>query len=155
YSTAMMADVRLAVARKIVSMPLSFFNRIRAGDLVARIERDASGLRQVLNNIFEKAFTQPFTMVASIVVSFMMNGRRPLVLLGMQFIVFPLFRIARKVKKRAQKRQTLLADMSHVLFQMLVGIKVVKAFHGEDREARRLDGANRRFIHEARRIARL
>src|SRR5204862_4545803 len=44
YSTAMMADVRLAVASKLITLPLSFFNRMRAGDLVARIERDVSGM---------------------------------------------------------------------------------------------------------------
>ncbi len=155
YSTAMMADIRVAISRKIVSLPLSFFNRMRAGDLVARIERDVSGMRQVLNQVFEKAFVQPFTMVGSIVVAFMMDWRLALVLFGLPLLVLPVFRIAKKIKKRAEKRQNLLADMSHVLLQMLTGIKVVKAFHGEEREANRLDRANRRFIHEARRIARL
>jgi subfamily B ATP-binding cassette protein MsbA len=155
YSTTMMADIRLALARKIVGLPLSFFNRIRAGDLVARIERDVSGMRQVLLQLFDKAFAQPFTMVASIVVAFMINWRLALVLLGMPFLVYPLFRIAKRIKTRASKRQNLLADMSHVLFQMLAGIKVVKAFHGEEREAQRLSAVNRRFIHEVRRIARL
>jgi subfamily B ATP-binding cassette protein MsbA len=155
YSTAMMADIRLDIARKVITLPLSFFNRIRAGDLVSRIERDVSGLRQVLNQVFEKAFVQPFTMVASIVIAFMMNWKLALVLFGLPLIVVPVFRIAKRVKKRATKRQVLLADMSHVLFQMLSGVKVVKAFHGEEREVSRLNAANRRFIHEARRIARL
>lgn len=155
YSTAMMADIRVALARKMVSLPLSFFNRIRSGELVARIERDVAGMRQVLMQVFEKAFVAPFTMVGAIVVAFMMNWRLALVLFGLPILIVPVFRIAKRIKKRAQKRQNLLADISHVLFQMLTGIKVVKAFHGEEREANRLDKANRRFIHEARRIARL
>jgi len=155
YSTAMMADVRIAVARKIVSLPLSFFNRFRSGDLLARIERDVTGMRQILLQIFDKAFVAPFLMVASIVTAFIMNWQLALVLFGLPLLVIPVFRIAKKVKKRAGKRQVLVADISHVLFQMLTGIKVVKAFHGEEREATRLDAANRRYIHEARRIARL
>src|SRR5207247_5001452 len=55
YSTAMMADVRIAIARKIVSLPLSFFNRMRSGDLVARIERGVSGMRQVRLQVLDKA----------------------------------------------------------------------------------------------------
>ncbi len=155
YSTAIMADVRLAVARKIIGLPLSFFNRFRSGELLARIERDVAGMRQVLLNVFDKAFAAPFVMVAAIVTAFYMNWRLALVLLGLPLLVFPVFRIAKKVKKRATKRQNLAADISHVLFQMLTGVKVVKAFDGEKREVKRLDDANRRYIHEARRIARL
>jgi subfamily B ATP-binding cassette protein MsbA len=155
YSTAMMADVRVAISRKIVNLPLSFFNKMRMGDIVARIERDIAGMRQILNQLFEKAFVQPFTLAGGIVVAFMMNWKLALVLFGLPILIVPVFRIAKKIKKRAEKRQNLLADMSHVLVQMLNGIKTVKAFHGEEREAIRLLQANRRFIHEARRIARL
>jgi subfamily B ATP-binding cassette protein MsbA len=155
YATAMMADVRIALSRKIVSLPLSFFNRVRTGDLLARIERDVAGMRQVLSNLFDKAFVQPFTMVASVVIAFILNWKLALVLFGLPIVVLPLFRIAKRIKKRAEKRQNLAADMSHVQLQMLVGIRVVKAFQGEERESQRLEGANRRFIREARRIARL
>jgi ABC-type multidrug transport system fused ATPase/permease subunit len=155
YSTSMMADVRVSISRKIVSLPLSFFNKMRYGDLVARIERDIAGMRQVLMQVFDKAFVQPFTLVGGIVAAFMMNWKLALVLFGLPILIVPVFRIAKKIKKRAAKRQNLLADMSHVLLQMLTGIKTVKAFHGEEREAVRLLQANRRFIHEARRIARL
>ncbi len=155
FASSMIADMRLALGRKIVGLPLSFFNRIRAGDLVARIERDVASTRAVLNQVFEKAFVAPFQLVGAVVVAFVMNWELALVLLGMPLVVYPLFRIAKKIKKRAEKRQGLQADISHVLFQMLMGIKVVKAFRGEQREAARLDKANRRFIHEARRIHRL
>jgi subfamily B ATP-binding cassette protein MsbA len=155
YSTAMMADVRIAVARKIVSLPLSFFNRFRSGELLARIERDVTGMRAVLLQIFDKACVAPFLLVTSIVIAFYMNWQLALVLFGLPLLLLPVMRIAKKVKKRATRRQDIVADISHVLFQMLSGIKVVKAFHGEEREAARLDAANRRYIHEARRIARL
>jgi ATP-binding cassette, subfamily B, bacterial MsbA len=155
YATAMMADVRIALSRKIISLPLSFFNRVRTGDLLARIERDVAGMRQVLANVFDKAFVQPFTMVASVVIAFILNWKLALVLFGLPILVVPVFRIAKRIKKRAEKRQNLAADMSHVQLQMLVGIRVVKAFQGEERESHRLESANRRFIREARRIARL
>ena len=155
YATAIMADLRVAIGRKIVSLPLSFFQRFRAGDLVARIERDASATRKIFNLAFKTAATTPFELVAAVVTAFIVNARLALVLLGLPLIVLPLFRIAKRIKKRSEKRQILLADISHVIFQMLVGIKVVKAFGGEEREAQRLDSANRAFIHEARRVHRL
>ena len=70
-------------------------------------------------------------------------------------IVFPLFRIAKRIKKRAEKRQILAAEISHVIFQMLIGIRVVKAFGGEERESLRLRDSIRRFVSQARRINRL
>jgi len=155
YATAIMSDVRYAIGKKIVSLPLSYFNKMRAGDLVARIERDAANMRKVFNQAFNTAAIDPFELCFMVVAAFMQNWRLALVLLGMPIIVYPLFHIARRIKKRAEKRQVLMAEISHVIFQMLVGIKVVKAFGGEQREADRLRDAIARFMTQARRIHRL
>ena len=50
YTTAIMADVRYAIGSKIVSLPLSYFSKMRAGDLVARIERDSASMRRRNSN---------------------------------------------------------------------------------------------------------
>ncbi len=155
YATAIMSDIRYAIGLKIASLPLSFFHRIRAGDLVARIERDASSMRKVFNQAFGTAAIDPFDLMISFAGAFVLNWRLALVLLGMPVIVYPLFRIAKRIKKQAEKRQVLLADISHVIFQMLVGIKVVKAFGGEQREATRLRDAIGRYMQRARSIHRL
>lgn len=155
YSQLMVNDVKLAIGRRLVKLPLGFFHRMRTGDLNARIERDVAGLRGLLNEVFDQGFVQPFTLVGALVAAFVMNAHLAVVLLGMPIIVVPLFRIARKIKKRAERRQVLIADISHVIFQILSGIKIVKAFGGEDREVVRLAEANRRFIREARKIQRL
>lgn len=155
FATAVMADIRLAIGRKIVSQSLSYFHRVRAGDLLARIENDSANMRKVFNQAFETAAIEPFQLVFMVVFAFMVNWRLALVLVGLPLIVVPLFRIAKKVKQRSTKRQLLRADISHVMLQMLMGIKVIKAFRGEEREAMRLDAANRRYIREARKIHRL
>jgi ATP-binding cassette, subfamily B, bacterial MsbA len=49
----------------------------------------------------------------------------------------------------------LIAEVSHVTFQILSGIKIIKAFGGEQREVDRLAEANRRYIREVRKIQRL
>lgn len=154
-ATAMIADVRLAIGRKIANLSLSFFHRMRAGDLVARIERDVASMRKVLSQVFEKVFVQPFLLVGCVLLAFILNWKLALVLLGMPLIVLPLFRIAKKIKSRAEKRQDLMADISHVIFQLLTGIKVVKAFRGEARESERLKTTIQKFVRQARKIHRL
>ncbi len=155
YTTAIMSDIRYAIGLKIASLPLSFFHRMRAGDLVARIERDAASMRKVFSQAFGTAAVHPFQLAFAVVFAFMTSWRLALVLIGMPIIVYPLFRIAKRIKKRAEKRQELAAEISHVIFQLLIGIKVVKAFGGEEREALRLRDAINRFIAQARRIHRL
>ena len=155
YATAIMADIRYAIGSKIVSLPLSFFDKMRAGDLVARIERDAASMRTIYNNVFKTGAIVPFQLVGLVVAAFVVNSRLAVVLIGMPIIVLPLFRIAKRIKKRAKKRQILLAEISHVIFQMLSGIKVVKAFGGEEREALRLRTVIHSFVAQARRIHRL
>lgn len=155
YSTQMIADVRVALGEKLISLPMGFFQRAKLGDLVARLERDVASLRTVLNQVFETAFTDPFVLVGALLAAFIMNAGLACVLLGLPIIVVPLFRIAKKVKKRAETRQILMAEISHVIFQMLAGIKVVKAFGGEQRETDRLRGTVARYMREARKLQRL
>jgi subfamily B ATP-binding cassette protein MsbA len=155
YAIVMVNDVRLAIAKRLVTLPLGYFHRMRTGDLNARIERDVAGMRVLLTEVFEQGFVQPFVLVGALVMAFVMNWRLALVLLGLPILVMPLFRIARRIKKKAQKRQVIVAEISHVLFQILSGMKVVKAFGGEQREVERLGEANRRFIKQARKIQRL
>jgi len=155
YQVAMMADVRLVIGRKMASMPLSFHDSFRAGDLIARIERDTAMLRRVYNLLFKNAAVEPFRLGWAAVMACMLNPRLALVLLLLPLLMGPLFRIMKRIKKRAGKRQAQRADISHVLIQLLAGIKVVKAFAGEEREAQRLDGVNRTLVGTARKIARL
>ncbi|MCE9636267.1 MAG: ABC transporter ATP-binding protein/permease, partial [Planctomycetes bacterium] len=155
YSLAMTNDIRLSIARRLVVLPMSFFHKMRTGDLNARIERDVAGMRILLDEVFEQGFVQPFVLVGALVTAFVMNPRLALILVGLPILVVPVFRIARNIKKRAHKRQVLIAEISHVIFQILSGMKVVKAFGGERREVERLAEANRKYIREARKIQRL
>jgi subfamily B ATP-binding cassette protein MsbA len=155
YAALIMADIRYAIGKKIVSLPLSYFQRMRAGDLVSRIERDAAHMKRVFGHAFGTVAIEPFELMFLVTAAFVSNWRLALVLLGMPLVVYPLFAIARRIKKRAEKRQILAADVSHVLFQMLTGIKVVKAFGGADVEAARLRNAIDRQIRQSRRVIRL
>ncbi|MCG3133087.1 MAG: Vitamin B12 import ATP-binding protein BtuD [Planctomycetes bacterium] len=155
YATQMIADVRVSLGAKLVRLPLSFYGKHKLGDLVARLERDVASLRNVLNQVFETAFTAPFVLAGALLLAFVTNWGLALILLGLPLLVFPLYRIARKVKKRAETRQLILAEISHVIFQMMIGIKVVKAFSGETRETERLDEVVHRYRREARKLQRL
>jgi len=155
YQVGIMADVRLAIGRKLAELPISFHDRFRTGDLISRIERDAMHLRKVLNLAFKTVAIEPFKLGWAAVFAFVLNSGLALVLLGLPLLMGPLFRIMRRIKKRAKKRQEQRAEISHVLVQLLAGIKVVKAFAGEQREAERLDAANREMVKTARKVAKL
>jgi subfamily B ATP-binding cassette protein MsbA len=150
-----MADVRQIMGAKLATLPIPYHDRFRSGELLSRFERDSAHMRKVLLLLFKQVAVEPFNLGWAAVYAFVLNPRLAVVLLGLPIIVFPLFRIAKRIKKRATKRQVQRADLSHVLFQMLTGIKVVKAFGGEQRESERLDQVNRKYVETSRKITHL
>ena len=155
YQLKIMADVRLALADKLARLPIPYHERFRSGDLLARFEQDAAHLRKIFTQVFRTVAMEPFKLGWASIYAFVINPRLALVLLGLPLVVMPLFRIAKRIKKRAKKRQAQRAEISHVLFQMLSGIKVVKAFGGEARESHRLHVVNQEFVQVSKKITHL
>jgi len=128
-------DIKQALAAKLLLLPLSHHRDSSGGDTLSRALNDATAselaLRQVFGDLLHAA-----TMVAvGIVTLFVISWELTLMaLLVAPLIIGVISLFTGRIHRRAGRRQEQLGEVTARLMNILAGIKVIKAFRGEERE---------------------
>ena len=150
---AISMDIKKAVARKLLSLPLAFHRRTSSGDTLSRALNDATQAEQVLYLIFND-FMLAATMVTIGVASlFFISWQLALVsLLSSPAIVGVLALFSRRIRRTAARRQMQLSEVTQRLVAILSGIKVIKAFKGEEIENRAFAGETQKLFKRVMKV---
>jgi subfamily B ATP-binding cassette protein MsbA len=134
---AISMDIKKAIATKLLQLPLAFHRNTASGDTLSRAINDANAAQQVLNLVFSD-FLLAFAMILVGVTSlFFISWQLTLVsLLSAPLIIGVLALFSRRIRKTAARRQEQLSEVTQRLVGILSGIKVIKAFKGEEIENR-------------------
>lgn len=123
---------------KIQSLSLSFINNRKPGELMNRVSRDTRQIRMFMEDVFGDMFSTMLTMIVSLVVMLMISWQ--MTLLSMVFIVL-VFVITKAfwhhIHTIYHKQWLKSDDLSSSLQDIISGIRVVKSFGKEEREAER------------------
>jgi subfamily B ATP-binding cassette protein MsbA len=128
-------DIKQALAAKLLALPVAYHRDHSTGDALARGLSDADHSERALRLLFED-FLQSAVMV--------LIGVSTLLLISWQLalisfttapaIVGVLALFGNKIRVRAHRRQEQLSEVTQRLVAILSGIKVIKAFRGEEIE---------------------
>lgn len=149
-----MADIRRAVYDKMVSLPITFFEQRRVGELTSRLSSDVTQLQDVLSITLAEFFRQIATLIFGTVAILYLSWKLTLFMLA----TFPLLIVSamffgRFIRKLSKQAQDELANASVVVEETLQAINVVKAFTNERYESNRYANALRRMVNIALRSA--
>ncbi|HEY8377305.1 MAG TPA: ABC transporter transmembrane domain-containing protein [Nannocystis sp.] len=136
------ADLRVALYRHLVTMPQSYFHRTRTGELLSRLADDVTRLQSTVGQDLSIFLRNVLTLVGGVAVLFWMNWKLTAAMLA----VVPALMIAanywsRIIREISRKAQDELAQASGALQEGLSAIETVQAFTREDYEVRRYQGA--------------
>ena len=137
------ASLRVMALAKLQEVSLSYFTRKRTGDLVSRISSDTDRITYFLSDTFMDFVTDVLMLIATIVTLFAVEPYLGLVAL----LSFPMV-AGLTLYTRNRLQDSLLSGyrawsyMTSVLQDVISGIRVVKAFAQEEREAKRFKAAN-------------
>ncbi len=150
---AVMTDVRVAAFQRVTGLSLSYFATRRTGDLVSRLTNDIANAQTALKLMFGRIIQQPLYLVGFFGVALISSWQLTLVAV----VCFPLFallqgRYGRRIRRHSTKNLERLADVTDSVTQTLQGIRVVKSFNGEKREA---DSFRGRAMQQLRRAIKL
>ncbi len=143
-------DVRQRLLQHVLSMPLSFFKIYGTGDVLSRVNNDVARIQNAISVKLGEMVKEGAAATVVVILLFWISAKVSLTLfvlvplIGMPIVVF-----TRKIKKNAQKSQIALGKLSGHLKEVLVGIRIVKAFNREAFEAKRLQGDNQTFLKYA------
>ena len=137
------ASLRVMALARLQEVSLSYFTRKRTGDLVSRISSDTDRITYFLSDTFMDFVTDVLMLIATIVTLFAVEPYLGLVAL----LSFPMV-AGLTLYTRNRLQDSLLSGyrawsyMTSVLQDVISGIRVVKAFAQEEREAKRFKAAN-------------
>ncbi|MFT7516502.1 MAG: subfamily B ATP-binding cassette protein MsbA [Myxococcota bacterium] len=154
-SVYMITDLRQDMASHVASLGMGYHSGRRLGDLVSRMTSDANTALRILNMMIEEMVQSPFNILGSLLVAYAAEPTATIgTLVFLPLLALPVIIIGPRIRSRARKSQDSLGDTTQLLTQMLSGIRVVKAFRMEEREAIEYRKANDEFVVQTRGMVR-
>ncbi|MFH1406445.1 MAG: ABC transporter ATP-binding protein [Candidatus Omnitrophota bacterium] len=140
-SYAIIRDIRDVLYKKILRLPLGFFTRSKAGELVSRIIYDTTVVRDSISEGLTDLIYQTLQVVAYMIVlvSMAVFFSIPLTLILFTLfiapvIILPVIKIGQRLRKISKDGQEKIADLNTTLYESITGAEVVKAFSMEQYE---------------------
>ncbi|WMN12364.1 ABC transporter transmembrane domain-containing protein [Marivirga salinae] len=127
-----MADVRAKLYTKLMSLPMTFYDKSRVGELVSRITSDVSLLQDTFSITLAEFIRQVSTLIIGAGIIFYFTPK----LAAFMIATFPVLVIAAMVfgkfiRKLSKKTQSELASANIIVEETLQSINIVKAFTSE------------------------
>ena len=141
------ADLRTATFDHLLQLSLDYFGGKRTGDLMSRIGSETDRICIFLS-LHALDFATDVLMIAmTAAVLFSIHPGLALVtLLPLPFIGWMIHKVRDRLRTGFEKIDRVWSDVTSVLADTIPGIRVVKAFAQEAREARRFRDANQRNL---------
>ncbi|WP_339624692.1 ABC transporter ATP-binding protein [uncultured Winogradskyella sp.] len=132
----LISELRAQVQKKVLSLPISFFDNNKSGALVSRIMSDVEGVRNLIGTGLVQLVGGSVTAIISLVYLLDINVWMtlftlvPLSIFGIIALkafkyIRPIFRARGKINAEVKGRLT----------ETLAGVRVIKAFNAEDQES--------------------
>jgi ATP-binding cassette, subfamily B, bacterial MsbA len=125
-------DIRIELNKKILSLPLSYFNRNRKGDLVSTLTSDVVEIENSILSVLEVLIKEPVTVIAFMATLFAINPTLTMFVLVL-IIVIAVFvgTLGRTLKKSSFEGQNKLGFITSLYDETISGMRIIKAFTAE------------------------
>jgi subfamily B ATP-binding cassette protein MsbA len=126
-------DMRNAMYKKTLDLPLAFFSEKRKGDTMSRIAGDVNEVQTSLLSMLELIVKEPLTIIFTIVMMFTISIK----LTFFVFVFIPLSGyvisiIGKRLKKQSTRAQQEQGTFLSTIEETLGGLKVVKGYNSEN-----------------------
>jgi ATP-binding cassette, subfamily B, bacterial MsbA len=131
-----LADIRCQLYTHILSQSLEFFNRERSGNLISRVSNDTRMAQTALTSISSDLVKQPLTVISAFVVLIHLDWKFTIASLFLfPVCMVPIVYYGKKVRRQGKLEEERVGSMMSILQESFAGIRVIKAFAREKREA--------------------
>ncbi len=136
--THMARNVTVDLHRHILTLPISFFQKQKTGDLITRFTEDARGTSYALDSVVRGILQSGIQIVVSILILFKTEPMLSIAAIVLASGHFGITRLlGNQLKLRMLAQNTALGRLSSVLQEALLSIRVIKSFAAEKFEMAR------------------
>jgi len=143
----LISKLRAEVQKKLMKLPISFFDNTKSGSLVSRVMSDVEGVRNLVGTGFVQLIGGTLTAVFSLILLININATLTIIILIplilFAFIMLKAFGFIRPIFR---KRGKINAEVTGRLTETLNGVRVIKGFNAEQQENNSFEnGVNRLY----------
>jgi len=149
-------SIRNDLFRHLETLPASFFQKNKTGDLMSRVTNDLSNVRMLLGpGIMYSANTIVVAFIAIMLMLRINWQLTVLALLPLPAVSLSVRHFGKKIHDLTEQSQGKLADLSARVQESMAGIRVVKAFVQEKHEIAEFEAMNRQLVSKNRQLIRV
>jgi ABC-type multidrug transport system fused ATPase/permease subunit len=131
----MISQLRAQVQKKVLSLPVRFFDQAKSGELVSRIMSDVEGVRNLVGTGFVQLVGGTITSIFSLVLLIRISPSMTLyVLVPVAIFAIIALKAFKYIRPIFRNRGKINADVTGRLTETLNGIRVIKGFNAEKQE---------------------
>lgn len=131
----LISELRAKVQKKVLSLPISFFDNTKSGALVSRIMTDVEGVRNLIGTGLVQMVGGTITAVLSLILLIGISPSMTLfVLVPVAIFGFIALKAFGYIRPIFRTRGVINAEVTGRLTETLAGVRVIKAFNAEAQE---------------------
>lgn len=131
----LISELRSQVQKKVLSLPISFFDNAKSGALVSRIMNDVEGVRNLIGTGLVQLIGGSFTAIVSLIILIKINAWMTLfVFVPLSIFGYIALRAFKFIRPIFRTRGKINAAVTGRLTESLAGVRVIKAFNAEEQE---------------------
>ena len=131
----LISELRAQVQKKVLSLPISFFDNTKSGALVSRIMSDVEGVRNLIGTGLVQLVGGTITAIISLIILIDLNPWMTLfVFLPISIFGLVALKAFKFIRPIFRVRGQINAEVKGRLTETLAGVRVIKAFNAEEQE---------------------
>ncbi len=128
-------DMRTNMFKKILALPVGYFNDQKKGDIMSRLTNDLQDVESSIINMLETLFREPVTILLFFIYMIILSPQLTLfLLLFLPVSGLIIGRIGRSLKKQSTRVQEKLGMILSTIDETLGGIRIIKGFNAEKKQ---------------------
>ena len=141
--------LRSQVQRKLLSLPINFFDNNKTGALVSRVMTDVEGVRNLVGTGLVQLIGGSITAIISLVILININALMTVfVLVPVGIFAFIAMKAFVYIRPIFKNRAVINAEVTGRLTEILSGVRVIKGFNAEEQENKSFQkGAEKLYLN--------
>jgi len=136
-------DIRNKLYKKVHNLSLSFFDHNRSGEIMSIMLNDVNMMSVTFSKAFQVVFHEFLSMGILLSMLFMISADLTLlVLLTFPVSAFIIYKIGSSIRRKATRASHKIADISSIMSEKILGMKIVKAFNMGHKEIKKFINKN-------------
>jgi subfamily B ATP-binding cassette protein MsbA len=135
-------DLRVTLYEHLQSLPLSFFNKKKTGDLIASFTSDLQKMRRLFTSTIVKLTTDTLRLFALLTAMFLIDSKLTLIaILSLPFYGYFMNKLGRPIRGKSREVQERTAAVTAHLQEKITGMREIKAFSMETEHQREMSNS--------------